>query len=83
MRTSKWSWVNNSELILYFIYTALLFLLMGSTEMKRFPQTYLSYELDSFKKAYTAMGPEALEAQASLWRLSGWGNQIVFLLFSP
>lgn len=74
MRTSKWSWVNNSELILYFIHTALLFLLMGSTEMKRFPQTYLSYELDSLKKAYAAMGWGALEVQALLWRCEWLGK---------
>lgn len=42
------------------------FFLMGSMEVKGFPQIYLSYELDSLKKAYTAAGPRALEAQASL-----------------
>lgn len=45
--------------------------------MKRFPQSYLSYELDSLKKAQPAMGPGALEAQ-----VKGWGNQIVLLLLS-
>lgn len=50
--------------------------------MKRFPQTYLSYELDSLKKAYTAMGPGALEAQASLWRCEWLGKSdcVTFVL---
>lgn len=74
MRTNKWSWVNNSEWIIYFIYLALLFLLMGSTEVKRFPQTYLLYELGSLKKAYTTARPGALEAQASLWRCDWLGK---------
>lgn len=68
MRTNKCSWVNNSEWIIYFIYLALLFLLMGSTEVKKFPQICLSYELGSLKKAYTTAGPGALEAQTTSWR---------------
>lgn len=51
---------------LFHIFGPTFFLLMGSMEVKRFPQTYLSYELDSLKKAYLTAGPGALETQASL-----------------
>lgn len=39
---------------------------MGSTELKRFTQTYLSKELDSLKKDYTTAKPRVLGTQASL-----------------
>lgn len=43
-------------------------------EVKRFPQTYMSYKFDSWKKAYTAGVPGALETQASLWRCEWLGK---------